>query len=185
MEKHKVCSFFGHRNTVLTTIQYNTLKEFIEDLVVNHNVREFLFGSRSAFDCTCHKIVTELKVTYPYLIRKCYTCKNETCTMESDRLKMEMTYSRLVNQKINLLGFEEEVEHKTKFTAGKASYVERNMAMIDDSDYCVFYYNDNYLPDLKKYSKRNSTYYQPKSGTKLAFNYANQRKKIIYNIYSL
>ena len=54
--------------------------------------------------------------------------------------------------------------------------------MINDSDYCIFYYDENYQPKMRKYSKRSIDYYQPKSGTKPAFNYAKQIKKIILNI---
>ena len=59
------------------------------------------------------------------------------------------------------------------WSAGKASYVERNQDMINASDYCVFYYNENYQPPKRKYSKRDVSEYQPKSGTVLAFEYAN------------
>ncbi len=61
MEKHKTSSFFGHRNTVLTSEQYEKLKDIIEDLIVNHGVEIFLFGSRSKFNFVCHKIVSKLK----------------------------------------------------------------------------------------------------------------------------
>ena len=54
--------------------------------------------------------------------------------------------------------------------------MERNQEMIDGSDYCVFYYDENYKPPRRKYSKRSVGDYQPKSGTKVAFDYANQRK---------
>ena len=83
---------------------------------------------------------------------------------------------------MNILGYEEEFEHKTKYTSAKASYVERNQAMIDDSDYCVFYYDENYEPEMRKYSKRSIGYYQPKSGTALAYSYAKQKKKNTFNI---
>ena len=74
------------------------------------------------------------------------------------------------------------------WSAGKASYVERNQDMINASDYCVFYYNPQYLPPRRKYSKRSVGDYQPKSGTKIAFEYANCRLKNnkqprIINIY--
>ena len=62
------------------------------------------------------------------------------------------------------------------WSAGKASYVERNQDMINASDYCVFYYDPQYQPPRRKYSKRSVGDYQPKSGTELAFDYANQRK---------
>ena len=61
--------------------------------------------------------------------------------------------------------------------AGVARYVERNQEMIiNASDYSIFYYNENYKPPRRKYSKRSVGDYQPKSGTKVAFDYANQRK---------
>ena len=61
--------------------------------------------------------------------------------------------------------------------AGKASYVERNQDMINERDYCVFYYNPEHQPPRRKYSKRPVGDYQPKSGTKVDFDYANQRKR--------
>ena len=41
--------------------------------------------------------------------------------------------------------------------------------MIQASDFCVFYFNDEYLPESRKESKKAITSYQPKSGTRLAF----------------
>ena len=90
---------------------------------------------------------------------------------------MEKISSQVENREVHLLGFEQEVEHKNKWNAGKASYVERNQAMIDDSNYCIFYYNPNYQPPRRKYSKRSVGDYQPNSGTKIAFDYANQRNR--------
>ena len=63
--------------------------------------------------------------------------------------------------------------------------MKRNQAMINDSDYCVFYYDEKYEPELRKYSKNSIGYYQPNSGTKLAYNYAKSKRKIIYNIKNL
>ena len=51
------------------------------------------------------------------------------------------------------------------------------------SDYCIFYYDENYQPEVRKYSKRSIGYYQPKSGTALAYNFAKQRKKTLINIF--
>ena len=176
------CSFFGHRKIEITEELKQKVKEVVEDLIINHNVLTFLFGSRSDFDYLCHLVVTELKEKYPNIIRKCYTCRSETCTLESERAHWEEVYSHFRKEKVTLLGVEEEVEHKTKYTSGRASYVERNQAMINDSDYCVFYYDENYQPEMRKYSKRSIGYYQPKSGTALAYAYAKQKKKNIYNI---
>ena len=68
--------------------------------------------------------------------------------------------------------------------SGKSSYIERNQEMIDKSDYCVFYYDENYLPPRRKQSKRNVTDYQPKSGTKIAYDYAQRKKKTIFNLFT-
>ncbi len=179
---NKVCSFFGHRKIETTKELKQKVKEVIEDLIVNHNVFIFLFGSRSEFDSICHEVVTKLKEKYTNVVRKCYTCKSEGFTLESERAELEEYYSRYTKEKVTLLGFEEEVEHKTKYTAGRASYVERNQAMINDSDYCIFYYDENYQPKMRKYSKRSVCYYQPKSGTALAYKYAKQKKKIVFNV---
>lgn len=179
---YKVCSFFGHRKIEITEELKQKVKEIIEDLIVNHNVLTFLFGSRSNFDYLCHLVVTELKEKYPNIKRIAYTCRSEACVLESERQRWEEIYSHLKKEKVTLLGVEEEFEHRTKYTSGKASYVERNQAMINDSDYCIFYYDENYQPPSRKYSKRSISYYQPKSGTSLAYAYAKQKKKIIYNV---
>ena len=182
MEKHKSCSFFGHRKIELTEELKQQVKKVIENLIIKHNVLTFLFGSRSDFDFLCHLVVTELKEKYPNIIRKCYTCKSETCILESERAHWEDVYSYFRKEKVTLLGVEEEVQHKTKYTAGRASYIERNQAMINDSDYCVFYYDEHYQPKIRKYSKRSIGYYQPKSGTGIAYTYAKQKRKILINL---
>ena len=87
-------------------------------------------------------------------------------------MQIEKIYSKILNQEIHLLGFEEEFEHKTKYTAGRASYVERNQAMINDSDFCVFFYNKNYVPTTKT-----------NSGTKIAYEYAIKKKKNVINLF--
>ena len=180
-----VCSFFGHRKIEITKELKQKVKEIIEDLIVNYNVLTFLFGSKSDFDYLCHLVVTELKEKYPNIKRIAYTCRSETCTLENERKYWEEIYSHFRKEKVTLLGVEEEFEHKTKYTAGRASYVERNQAMINDSDYCVFYYDESYQPPSREYSKRSIGYYRPKSGTAIAYNYAKQKKKFLINIFNI
>ncbi|MBO5452739.1 MAG: hypothetical protein J6A69_02105 [Clostridia bacterium] len=67
--------------------------------------------------------------------------------------------------------------------AGKAAYVERNYEMIDNSRYCICYYDENYTPPRRKNSRRDLFDYQPKSGTRMAFDYANKRNLMIYNVF--
>lgn len=181
----KTISVFGHRNVELNNEQYEKLKEILESLIVNENAQVFLFGSRSNFDYYCHNAITELKEKYQHIQRKCYTCRSETCTLESEREHWEKVYSHFRKKEVHLLGVEEEVEFKNKWTAGKASYVERNQAMINDSDLCIFYFDENYQPQERKYSKRCFTTYQLKSGTALAYNYAKQKKKQIINVFEI
>ena len=64
-------------------IKLKKLNIFFEELINNYNVKIFLFGSRSNFDSVCQQVVTELKAKYPFIERKCYTCKSETCIIET------------------------------------------------------------------------------------------------------
>ncbi len=183
MQKHKVCSFFGHRKINATQELMQTIKAVIKNLIIKHNVSVFLFGSRSEFDYLCHYVVTELKVEYPEIKRVTYTCKSESCVLESERITLEKIYESFKKDGEKILGVEEEFEHETKFKAGKASYVERNQAMIDNSDYCVFYYNKNYVPENKR-TKGSNSFSKPKSGTALAYKYAQKKCKKIINIFN-
>jgi hypothetical protein len=123
-----------------------------------------------------------LRGKYVNLKRVFYTCGSESCVLECERERWEKTYSNFFKQKVNLLCVDEEVEHKSKYYAGKAGYIERNKAMIDDSNYCIFYYDEKYLLPERKRSKRSFLTYQPKSGTKLAYDYANSSNKITINV---
>ena len=67
---NKVCSFFGHRKIEITKELKQKVKEVIEDLIVNHNVLTFLFGSRSEFDSLCHEVVTKLKEKFVKKLEK-------------------------------------------------------------------------------------------------------------------
>ncbi len=181
METHKKCCFIGHRDVEITQELKERIKNSVENLIINENVKVYLFGSKSDFNNLCHIVVTELKEKYPDIKRIGYTCRSEAIILESERDELEKFFSYLQKREVHLKGYEEEFEHKTKYTSGKASYIERNQAMIDDSDYCLFYYDENYLPPTRKYSKRSVGCYQPNSGTAAAYQYAKQKNKIIIN----
>ena len=179
----KTCSFFGHREIEETEELKTRLQSVLINLIKKEDVKIFLFGSKSDFNSLCHAVVTELKNTYPQIQRRAYTCRSETCTLEKERTYWEEIYSHFKKRPVTLLGVEEEVEHKTKWMAGKAQYVERNQAMINDSYFCVFYYNEKYRPPLRKQYRSALSTYQPKSGTRLAYEYAKQKKKHIINLF--
>lgn len=79
MEKNRTCCFIGHRKINLDINSKNRLVKIIEDLIVNKNVINFLFGSRSEFNDICYKIVSELKEKYMNIVRIFYTSKSESC----------------------------------------------------------------------------------------------------------
>lgn len=165
----KTCSFIGHRDTEITYALEIKIQNTIEDLIKNHNVLNFLLGSKSNFNTLCHKVVSKLREKYPNIKRVAYTCKSEACILESDLKKWEEIYSQMFKDKVQIFGVEEEYHFKSKYLAGKSSYIERNYAMIDDSDFCVFFYDEK---QINKHSK----------GTSLAFSYAKRRKKDIINL---
>lgn len=178
---NKACCFIGHRKINKTDKLALKLRKLIEYLIVNQNVKIFLFGSKSDFNDLCYSVVTDIKVKYLNIKRICYTCKSEVCTLEKQRKYWEKIYSNFFKQDVCLQSFDEEFEYKNKYVSGKASYIERNYAMIDGSDYCIFYYDKFYQPETRLNSVTHKKY-QPKSGTKFAYEYAQRKKKTIFNV---
>ena len=177
------CCFIGHRKINYSKELEEQLEKIIEDFIIEFNDITFLFGSRSEFNDLCHKVVTRLKEKYPDIRRVMYTCKSESCTLENEKEKFEQLISKFTGLNSELLCYEEECEFNTKYVSGRASYIERNQAMINESDYCIFYYDESYKPTLKINFNQNKSYYKPNSGTKLAFDYAKRKNKKILNIF--
>lgn len=171
MREYKSCAFIGHRNCKITKELKNEVVFIIEELINKEGVLNFLFGSKSRFNDFCHEVVTEFMPKYTNIKRVFYTCSSESCILEKDRSRMENAYFLASGKNIKLLGFEEEVEHKNKYVANVASYIERNYAMIDDCDFVVFYYDKNYDVDTSN------------SGTRLAYKYAKKKRKNIINVF--
>ena len=163
------CCFFGHRKIDETAELKDKLCGIIENLIINENVDTFFFGSKSQFDDLCHKIVTELKEKYPH-IKRIY--------VRSAFQHIPDWYEDSLLQHYEDTYFPEHMEN-----AGRASYVERNQEMINKSDFCIVYYDENYAPPKRKNSRRDLTDYQPRSGTKIAYDYAVKKKKIIINCF--
>jgi len=163
------CCFFGHRKIVETDKIANKLKESIERLITESKVDTFLFGSKSQFDKLCHSIVTQLKEKYPHT-RRIY-------------VRAEFPYINKDYTMYLLKSFENTYYPQKIINAGKAVYVERNYEMIDNSSYCIVYFNENYTPMMRKRNKKAITNYEPKSGTKIAFEYAVKKEKKIINLF--
>ena len=161
--------FFGHRKIDKTPELIDRLTKEIEVLITEKDVGIFYFGSKSQFDDLCHKVVTELKEKYPH-IKRVY--------VRSAYQHIPVWYEDSLLQNYEDTYFPEHIEK-----AGRASYVERNQEMINKSDFCVVYYDENYAPPRRRNSRRDLTDYQPKSGTGIAFDYAIKKNLIIYNIF--
>lgn len=162
------CCFFGHRKINKTPELIERLTKELEVLISEKDVVIFYFGSKSEFDDLCHKVVTELKKKYP----------------EIKRIYVRSAFQHIPDwYEDSLLQHYEDTcfpEHMEK--VGRASYVERNQEMINKSDFCVIYYDENYLPPRRKNSRRELTDYQPKSGTAVAYEYAMKKNRFIINV---
>ena len=165
--ENSVC-FIGHRKIEDTPELRERLQIILQELI-NNGTTNFIFGDHSAFDSLCYELVTELKEKYPVIKRINFRKDYE----DTDDYTMQFL----------IKGYEESICPKGVGSAGRASYVERNQAMICESDVCIFYYDENYQPSRRKNSRRDLCDYQPKSGTALAYTYAESKKKRIINCF--
>ena len=165
--EHSVC-FIGHRKINDTPELRERLQNILIDLIENGTVN-FIFGDRSEFNSLCYDLVTELKEIHH----------------EIKRIKYRKDYENAYGDTMQFLisGYEQNICPKGVGNAGRASYVERNEAMIIESDICIFYYDENYMPPRRKANKRDILDYQPKSGTALAYRFAKSKNKKIINCF--
>ena len=165
----KVCCFIGHRNAVATPELCDELKKLIVYLIEEKDVKCFLFGSASLFDKMCLKMVTELQKEYPKITR---------VYVRSQYPYIEKSYREYLLQSYDDTRIPSRVKN-----AGKAAYVERNQEIINESDFCVFYYDETYVPPLRNWSKGELSTCHSKSGTRLAYEYAKKKGKEVINLY--
>ena len=170
----RVCCFIGHRKLDETEEFKREVANCIKELA-NMGIKSFLLGSNSEFDTLCHNLLSELKNENADIERIAYTCKGDVCFLDCEKDEWIERF-RVIHKSLNILTVEREVCFEGRELAGRASYVERNKAMIDASDICVFYYNPKYIPQTKKHQSK-------KSGTKIAYDYAQMKGKYIINLY--
>ena len=147
------CCFFGHKVINETEELKKNVFETIERLITNENVNTFLFGSGSRFDTLCLTLVTKIKEKYPH-IKRVYV-----------RAEFPIISDGYLDY---LLKFYDETYYPPKILhSGKAAYIERNYVMINNSSFCIVYYDKAAIPTTRK------------SGTKIALDYAVKKGKII------
>ena len=148
-----ICCFIGHREINVTDELKEKLYVLIEHLIIEESIDTFLFGSKSQFDDLCYDIVTNMKKKYPHIKR---------IFVRAEYPYIDESYKAYL-----LESYEDTYFPKSVLGAGKASYVKRNCEMIDNSCFCIVYYKEDYTPKGRK------------SGTKIALDYAEKKKKTI------
>lgn len=149
-----VCTFFGHRTINETEELKNRVEECIEKLITDKNADTFLFGSKSCFDRLCLEIVTRLKEKYPH-VKRIY-------------VRAEFPVIGFDYKAYLLRSYDETYYPEKLLGAGRAAYVERNYEMIERSEYCIVYYDEQNASTTRK------------SGTKIALDYAVKKEKKIF-----
>ena len=153
-----IVAFIGHRHTPETEDLYARLKEVVQALIENEGADTFLFGSKRTFNSMSYEVVSELKETFPNL----------------RRVYMRTVYESAGAYTLQYLldGYEETVFPKGVAGAGSLSYIKRNQAMIDACDLLV------------AYCAPSDPYKTRKSGTMLAVQYAQKKKKRTINLFT-
>jgi len=162
-----VVCFIGHRTVNNAEEIKFKLRETVL-MLIEKGADTFLFGSKSEFNSLCWECVTELKTEYPHLKRVYVRAAYPVISASYKEYLLE--------------GYEETYFPQKIEKAGRSAYVERNFEMIDKSDICVFYYDEDYVPPQKPPKSRFDISRKTNSGTKTAYNYALSKKKEIINL---
>lgn len=168
IQKLNTCCFFGHRKIISDDKLVNDITSSIENLIMNHHVDTFLFGSKSQFDRLCYKIVSILKTKYSFL-KRIY-------------VRAEFPYIDDQYRSHLLERYEDTYFPDQLYYAGRAVYIERNYEMIQNSRYAIIYYDENYVPPCQ-HNKKDLLSRPSKGGTKIAYEYAKQKGLLINNVY--
>ncbi|MEE1161333.1 MAG: hypothetical protein U0K70_04660, partial [Acutalibacteraceae bacterium] len=134
--KERTCCFIGHRKIEDTLELRRELYDSIERLITDEKVDTFLLGSKSRFNDLCYELLTAIKEKHPHI----------------KRIYVRAEYSYIDDSyKEYLLKYYEDTYYPEKIIgAGKAVYVERNCEMINNSRFCIFYYDEQNAPTTRK-----------------------------------
>ena len=170
------CSLFGH-NVIKDEIALkHSLHMAIENLVTRHDVYNYLFGTRSAFYNICHEVLLELKQKYPQIKMTIFLCEKENAYYLDEVDAQKELLNNLFRKEMNVLGFDHIIKvEKTKY-ARKVSYIVRNQAIVDATQFCLLYYREELSTKLCMGSNL-MTLRQKESGTKIIMEYSKKKDK--------
>ena len=124
--EEKICSFFGHRDVNITEQLYANVYTEISK-TVDLGYRTFYFGGYGDFDDLCHKIITNIMDENPELnIKRIY------CVAQEKYLRKNVRYFKREN-------YEDVIYLTPAFEGWYKSIYFRNCAMIDESEFVIFY----------------------------------------------
>lgn len=150
----KICSFFGHRDVNITERIYEMTAAEINK-VSEFGCRTFYFGGNGDFDGLCYKIVSKIWEENPeFEIKRIY------CVSQERYLRKKVRY-------FSSEDYDEIIYLEPSFDGWYKSIYFRNCAMIDKSDYIIFYAEN-----------------KEESGAYKAYKYAQKKKgKTIVNLW--
>ena len=154
--EEKSCSFFGHRDVDVTDQLYTiTVAQIMRS--IEFGCRTFYFGGYGDFDYLCHEIVTKIREENPELkIRRIY------CVSQERYLRKKVRYCKRED-------YDEIIYLTPSFEGWYKSIYFRNCAMIDQSDFIIFYAEN-----------------RDNSGAYKAYKYAKRKKdKQIINLWEI
>jgi hypothetical protein len=156
MDPGRTCCIFGHRTVTESGEFCSMLSDIIEKMIVNENVDTFLFGSKSRFNDLCLLLVTKIKEKYPH-IKRIY-------------VRAEYPYINEQYKNSLLKQYEDTYYPEKILNSGRFVYMKRNYEMINNSRFCIVYYDEKKLPSNRT------------SGTKIALDYAIKKRKQVITV---
>lgn len=150
----KACSVFGHSRVLVTEQLEKILYQLFEHLILENDIKIFYFGGFGDFDDLCHKILTKIKIKYPF-IKRVYVFEDYKFIQRPQKRRKcfrEEDYEALEYFEMEYTGFYKRIYF-------------RNCEIIDRSDFVVFYVN-----------------HTAKRGAYKAMQYAQKKKKQFLNI---
>ena len=126
------CAVFGHREIKATYELKVSLKDTFIDLITNKKVSIFYFGGFGEFDRLCWEIITELQQTQFPHIKRIYICENETYVNRPHKRP----------KWIKDEDYEEIIFFALDFDYWYTRIYYRNIAIVEHSDFNIFYFRN-------------------------------------------